>query len=94
MAAPATASSESVPRSGRRTFLAAEKLRILDEADRTAAPGGIDALLRREGRYSSALTDWRHQRDAGVLFFTHHAHLCDLARRVVGAEILSEQALA
>ena len=27
---------------------------------------GIGAILRREGLYSSALTDWRRQRDAGA----------------------------
>ena len=30
------------------------------------ASGGIGAILRREGLYSSALTDWRRQRDAGA----------------------------
>ena len=29
--------------------------------------GGISAILRREGLYSSALNDWRGQRDAGTL---------------------------
>src|SRR4051794_27309660 len=28
--------------------------------------GGISAILRREGVYSSTLTDWRRQRDAGA----------------------------
>jgi hypothetical protein len=37
-------------------------LRQVDEA----APGGIGAILRREGLYSAALTDWRRQRDAGA----------------------------
>ena len=32
----------------------------------TAEPGGIGAILRREGLYSSLLTDWRRQRDAGA----------------------------
>ena len=49
----------------RRTFTAADKLRILAEIDR-AAPGRTGAILRREGLYSSALTDWRRQRDAGA----------------------------
>jgi transposase len=44
-----------------------DKLRILAEADRASQLGGIAAILRREGLYSSALTDWRRQRDAGVL---------------------------
>ena len=52
-------------RSRQRTFTAADKLRILGEVDR-AAPGGMAAILRREGLYSSALTDWRRQRDAGA----------------------------
>src|SRR4051794_16978231 len=50
----------------RRIFPAADKLRILAETDRAADTGGISAILRREGLYSSALTDWRRQRAAGV----------------------------
>ena len=49
-----------------RIFTAADKLRILAETDRAADTGGISAILRREGLYSSALTDWRRQRAAGV----------------------------
>ena len=40
-------------------------LRILRQVDE-AGPGGIGAILRREGLYSSLLTDWRRQRDAGA----------------------------
>ena len=36
------------------------------EMDRAADTGGISAILRREGLYSSTLTDWRRQRDAGA----------------------------
>jgi hypothetical protein len=43
-----------------------DKLRILADTDRAAETGGIGAILRREGLYSSALTDWRRQRDAGA----------------------------
>lgn len=46
---------------------AQDKLRILADTDRAADTGGIAAILRREGLYSSALTDWRRQRDAGAL---------------------------
>ena len=60
------ASPELSPRPQRRTFSAAAKLRILEETDRAADTGGIAAILRREGLYSSALTDWRRQRDAGA----------------------------
>ena len=49
------------------TFTAQDKLRILGEADRASGvPGAIGAIVRREGLYSSALTDWRRQRAAGV----------------------------
>ena len=64
--APATASPELSARPKRRIFSAAAKLRILMETDRAADTGGIAAILRREGLYSSALTDWRRQRDAGA----------------------------
>jgi transposase-like protein len=50
----------------RRTFTAADKLRILVEIDRAAGSRGIGAVLRREGLYSSILADWRRQRDAGA----------------------------
>src|SRR3954471_23563015 len=64
--APSAASPELSPRPQRRTFSATAKLRILAETDRAADTGGIAAILRREGLYSSTLTDWRRQRDAGA----------------------------
>ena len=64
LAAPA-ASPELGDRPRRRTFTAADKLRILRQVDEAGA-GGIGAVLRREGLYSSLLTDWRRQRDAGA----------------------------
>ena len=51
----------------RRRFTAEYKLRILREADHSTEPGQLGALLRREGLYSSHLTTWRQQRDAGTL---------------------------
>ena len=65
VSAPPAASPELGDRPRRRTFPAAEKVRILRDID-NAGPGGIGAILRREGLYSSALTDWRRQRDAGA----------------------------
>jgi transposase len=54
--------------SQRRTFTAEYKQRILAEADAAATQsGGIGALLRREGLYSSHLVTWRREREAGVL---------------------------
>src|SRR5450759_4775558 len=66
VAAPAAASPELSARPRRRTFNAQDKLRILADTDRAAERGGVGAILRREGIYSSALTDWRRQRDAGA----------------------------
>jgi transposase-like protein len=66
VAAPAAASPELSARPRRRSFTAQDKLRILADTDRAAETGGIGAILRREGIYSSALTDWRRQRDAGA----------------------------
>jgi transposase-like protein len=51
----------------RRRFTADYKLRILRLADACTEPGSLGALLRREGLYSSNLTAWRRQRDAGTL---------------------------
>jgi transposase-like protein len=50
----------------RRRFTAEYKARILDEADRCTEPGQLGELLRREGLYSSHLTTWRRQREAGL----------------------------
>jgi transposase len=49
----------------RRSFTADYKQRILSEADRAKGTGGVGALLRREGLYSSLLTTWRRERTSG-----------------------------
>ena len=51
----------------RRRFSAAYKLRILEDADSCKDEGTLGALLRREGLYSSHLSDWRKQRREGAL---------------------------
>jgi transposase len=53
-----------VPPAKRRTFSAAEKLRIVREAAECKEPGEIGALLRREGLHSSHLSYWRRLVDA------------------------------
>lgn len=58
---------ELVGRPVRRRFSAEYKLRVLREADACTRPGEVGALLRREGLYSSILSEWRKQRDAGSL---------------------------
>lgn len=58
------ASLETVPKRPRRVFSAAHKLRIVKEAARCLASGkrgALEAMLRREGIYSSQLSSWRTQ---------------------------------
>ena len=59
--------SEVAAKPARRTFTATYKLDILAQADRCTGHGQLGELLRREGLYSSHLSTWRQQRDAGGL---------------------------
>ena len=51
----------------RRRFSPEYRLCILTQADACKKPGEVGTLLRREGLYSSLLTNWRRQREAGAL---------------------------
>jgi len=58
------APQESVQPGSRRRFSASEKLRLVNAADAALASGergALEALLRREGIYSSLLSAWRAQ---------------------------------
>jgi transposase len=58
------ASLESVAPKKRRNYVASERLRLLKAADAAIAcgeRGALQAMLRREGIYSSHLTKWRQQ---------------------------------
>ena len=63
---PARPNPEVVADARRRTFSLDYKLGILKKAEALKATGGIAALLRREGLYSSHLTTWRQEREAGM----------------------------
>jgi transposase len=67
-AEPVTEPAEpEVPeRATRRTYSAQYKLRILAEYERRDRDGK-GALLRREGLYTSLISEWRKQRDQGAL---------------------------
>ena len=59
-----SASQESVPSKVRRQFTASEKLRLVKAAEAALASGergALEALLRKEGIYSSQLSAWRTQ---------------------------------
>ena len=64
---PVVPDPEVPEKARRRRFSGAYKLEILQAVDACAQPGEIGALLRREGLYSSHLSKWRQQRDAGAL---------------------------
>jgi transposase len=51
----------------RRVFTAEYKRKIVAECEGVREPGGIGAILRREGLYSSHLVEWRRARDRGEL---------------------------
>ena len=51
----------------RDSFTAEYKLGVLRGAEACTRKGEIGAMLRREGLYTSHLTAWRKQRDAGAL---------------------------
>ncbi len=55
---------ESTPPTRRRRFAASEKLRLVRAAEAALATGergALEALLRKEGIYSSHLSAWRRQ---------------------------------
>jgi transposase-like protein len=58
---------EVVAQAKRRRYTAEYKERVLAEADQARDSGGVGALLRREGLYSSSLVTWRRERAAGIL---------------------------
>ena len=57
---------ERTERAKRRSFEAGFKLRVLDQWDRADA-AERSAILRREGIYSSMISDWKRQRREGLL---------------------------
>lgn len=51
----------------RRTFTPGQKLKYLAEYETACETGQGNAFLRGEGLYSSLISEWRRQRDAGLL---------------------------
>lgn len=51
----------------RRSFTPAAKLKYLAEYETACETGQGAGYLRREGLYSSLISEWRKQRDAGLL---------------------------
>lgn len=63
--------SSSGPRAGgptrRRSYTPTQKLELLAQYEAAVLSNEGGAFLRREGLYSSQMTEWRRLRDAGVL---------------------------
>lgn len=51
----------------RRSFTPAQKLDLLTRYEQAVVAGDGGAFLRREGLYSSLMSEWRRARDAGLL---------------------------
>jgi len=54
-------------RPARQSYPAAYKLKILAELDAADSKAAKGEIMRREGLYSSLISAWRDQRDAGAL---------------------------
>jgi transposase len=64
-----TVAAPDGPRAGRprrRTFTAEYKLRVLEEYENAESARERAALLRREGIYSSSISEWRRARNAAA----------------------------
>src|SRR5437764_14033598 len=71
-------------RATRRVFSPHYKLRILEEYERRDR-NGRGALLRREGLYTSSISEWRRQRDEGALnALDGTRESAELAARILG----------
>lgn len=51
----------------RRSFTPAQKLDLVSRYEQALAVGDGGGFLRREGLYSSLISEWRRARDAGLL---------------------------
>ena len=64
---PPRSPTEVTSKAKRRSFTAEYKRKVLQEVDGCTERGQVGALLRREGLYSSHLTEWRALRESGAL---------------------------
>ena len=62
----ATGEGPRASRPRRRTFTADYKMRILAQYEQLDDPRERGALLRREGLYTSHISEWRKARDKGA----------------------------
>ena len=75
---------EVLARPQRRRFTPAYKARVVEEAQRCTESGELGALLRREGLYSSALTQWRRQYQSGASRASRRPNAAANARAIPG----------
>ena len=82
---------EVTPKPRRRTLTASYKAALLAELD-GCGPGEVGAILRREGIYSSSISEWRRLRRAGQLVATKRgpAPLVPVKQHPENKELLRE----
>jgi transposase-like protein len=78
----------------RRRFDADYKLAILADYDRMTGSGEKGAFLRREGLYSSQITDWRRAREGGLLHRSGSSDVTAAATSKTSARAVTSAALA
>jgi transposase-like protein len=78
----------------RRRFDADYKLTILADYDRMSGSGEKGAFLRREGLYSSHITEWRRAREAGLLHRSGSSDVTAVAGVKTPAPAVTSAALA
>jgi transposase-like protein len=78
----------------RRRFDADYKLTILADYDRMTGSGEKGAFLRREGLYSSQITDWRRARGAGLLHRSGSSDVTSAATSKTASPAVTSAALA
>ena len=54
-------------RAPNRSYAAKYKLAVLAEIDAAETRGAVGEIMRREGLYSSLISEWRKQRERGAL---------------------------
>jgi transposase len=84
-----TVAASGGPRAGRprrRVFTAEYKLRVLEEYENAESARERAALLRREGIYTSSISEWRRARDAAAREVIPERNPGRPAREAAGAE--------
>ena len=67
MISPVVSRPDPEVRAPNRSYAAKYKLAVLAEIDAAETRGAVGEIMRREGLYSSLISEWRKQRERGAL---------------------------